>query len=124
MDLTALGSAIAQGVSARFGGPYVAGAVLSETPPVMSGGSIVTPGTPIERVCMVQIDDASWQMRQSEDYVEGSMLCLILADTLDGALDTDARLRVDAGPHVGEWLVSGIKKDTMGIYWQGVGVVA
>jgi hypothetical protein len=121
IDLAATFSGIAQGISGMFGGPYVAGAVLDPGTPVMSGGSIVTPGGPTERPCIVQVDLATESMRQSEGYAEGDARFLILSATLEGPVSTDARVRVDEGQHVGTWLVSAIERDSMGIYHQGRG---
>lgn len=120
-DLAAVFSGIATQISAQFGGPYVAGAVLDPGTPVMAGGSIVTPGTPTERTCMIQIDAATEAMRQSDGYSEGDARFLILSATLAGNLNTDAHVRVDAGPFAGEWLVSAIERDPMAIYHQGRG---
>lgn len=122
IDPAAMFATVAQAITATFGGPYVAGAVLDQVAAVMDdGGSIVTPGTPTGRTCMVQIDKASWEMQQAEGYAPGDMLFLILVATLSGGLDTDARIRVDAGPHAGTWLVSGISLDSVGTHWSGKG---
>jgi hypothetical protein len=121
IDLSALAAGIAQAISTEMGGPYHPGAVLDGGTPVMAGGSIQTPGTPTERACMVQVDQASEAMRRSEGFADGDVRFLVLARTLDGALDTDAKVRVDAGPHTGTWMVSGINRDPVGIYWEGRG---
>lgn len=81
------------------------------------GGSIQTPGTPIAKTCSVQIDAATEAMR-SEGFTDGDMRLLVLAATLDGDMDTDARVEVLAGPHVGTWLVASVERDPAGIYWQ------
>jgi hypothetical protein len=125
MDIAATFANVALGVSARFGGPYVAGKLLGEADPVYDeGGSIVTPGEPTERVCQVQIDKASWDMQQADGYVRGDMLFLILTATLEGDLSADERVQVITGPNAGLWLVSGLQRDAMGIYWAGTGRAA
>ncbi len=122
MDLAAMFSGIAVGISQQFGGPYVPGAVLDVTGAVMdNGGSIATPGTLTSRACQVQIDVATESMRQSEGYADGDARFLILASTLTGSLDTDARVEVLAGPNAGVWLVSAIERDALGIYYAGRG---
>jgi hypothetical protein len=121
IDTPAMFAQLATGISAMFGGPYVAGKVIDKGTPVMRGGSIVTPATPTERDCQVQIDKATQQMQAAEGYVSGDMLFIVLAASLDGDLDTDARISVLGGPHAGKWDVSGITKDTMGIGWSGTG---
>ncbi|WP_420139815.1 hypothetical protein [Sphingomonas sp.] len=122
MDLAATFANVAAGVSARFGGPYVAGKVLGETDPVYDdGGSIIVPGGPTERACMVQIDKATWDMQQSAGYVRGDMLFLILTASLEGDLTADERVQVITGPNAGLWQVSGLQRDAMGIYWAGTG---
>jgi alanyl-tRNA synthetase len=125
MDLAAAYSGIAQKVSAAFGGPYVAGKVIDQTEQTFDdGGSIADPGVVSERDCSVQVDKATWEMQQADGYAEGDMLFLMLCSSLSGALDTDARIRVLAGPHAATWLVSGIAKDALGIYWSGTGRLA
>lgn len=114
-------ASIATGISAQFGGPYHPGAVLSETAATMEGGSIVTPGDAISRACQVQVDVATEAMRSGDGFADGDMRFLILSATLDGGLDTDARVEVLAGPHVGMWLVSAIERDPCGVYWSGRG---
>jgi hypothetical protein len=122
IDPAAAFASVAARVSGIMGGPYVSGTVIDQVEPVTDdGGSIVSSGAPSSRACQVQIDKASWEMHQSEGYAEGDMLFLILVVTLDGNLDTDARIMVNAGPHAGTWLVSGIAKDSLGIYWSGKG---
>jgi len=122
MDIPAMFAGIATGISAAFGGPYVPGAVLDVTGAVYDdGGSITTPGTLTSRACQVQIDIATEAMRQSEGFAEGDCRFFILAATLTGSLDTDARIEVLAGPNTGEWLVSAIERDPMGAYYAGRG---
>ena len=122
MDLSATFADIAVGISQAFGGPYVSGAVLTITDAVYDdGGSIVTPGTVVERPCQIQVDGVTEAMRQADGYAEGDTRFLILSATLDGSLDTDARVRVDAGPNAGIWMVSAIERDPLGCYWQGRG---
>ena len=112
---------IATGISSQFGGPYHPGAVMSETAPVMAGGSIVEPGTAVSRACQVQIDSVTEAMRAGGGYADGDVRFLILSATLDGALDTDARIEVLAGPNAGVWLVSAIEQDPCGAYYSGRG---
>jgi hypothetical protein len=119
IDMAATFANIAVGISQQFGGPYFPGVVIDQTAPVMSGGSIVTPGAATERPCQIQIDRVTEAMRGSDGYTDGEVRFLILAATLAGSLTTDARLRVDAGPSAGMWLVSSAERDTMGTHWEG-----
>jgi hypothetical protein len=122
IDPAAAFSSIALKVSSAFGGPYVAGKVIDQTEQTFDdGGSIADPGVVVERDCMVQVDLATEAMRQSDGYAEGDARFLILSTTLTGALDTDATVRVLAGPLAGTWLVSAIERDPFGVYWQGRG---
>jgi hypothetical protein len=122
MDVAAMFADIAQGISQAFGGPYVDGIVIDQTGAVFDdGGSIATPGTATERTCQVQVDSVTEAMRQAEGYAEGDARFLILADTLDGSLNSDAAVEVLCGPNAGSWLVSAIERDPCGVYWQGRG---
>jgi hypothetical protein len=118
---------LARDISAEFGGPFFTGTVTTQAEVEYDAGGDVIPGSggTLDRSCDVQIDVADYAMRQSEGYVEGQMRCIILAATLDGALDTDAAVTVDAGPHAGKtWQVSGIGRDTLGTQWLGKAVEA
>lgn len=123
MDVSAVFAGIAQTISAQFGGPYWPAQVIDQADDDLDdGGSIIpNPGNPTLRSCMAQIDVATEAMRQSDGFAEGDVRFLILATTLDGALDTDATARVTAGPHAGVWTVTAIDRDPMNIYWQGRG---
>jgi hypothetical protein len=122
MNLPAAFASLAQSMSAAFGAPFYAGVVISQADPVTDdGGSISTPGTPLERGCSVQIDVATEAMRRSDGYSDGDVRFIILAATLDGGLDTDASVEVAAGPFAGSWLVSSIERDPAGIGWVGKG---
>lgn len=108
-----------------LGSIYLPAQVISETDPVLDdGGSIIDPGTVVRRDCRAQVDVATWQMKQSAGYVAGSMRVFILAATLDGGLNTDARIEMLEGPHAGVWEVSGLEMDAAGSYWLGTGVGA
>lgn len=122
MDMAALFADMSIAVSAEFGGPYHAGRVCTETAAVIDdGGSIVTPGTPVYRGCMVQVDAADQAMRSSDGYADGDRKFLILATSLDGSLDTDAEIEMLAGPFVGRWHVEAIGRDTFASHWVGRG---
>lgn len=122
MDMGALFAGLSTGLSAQFDGPYYAGQVLGETAPVMdAGGSIVTPGQPTARLCQVQIDSATDAMRQADGFADGDVRFIVLAASLGGALDSDARVRVLAGPRAGLWQVSAVSRDTFGALWEGRG---
>ncbi|TZG26513.1 hypothetical protein [Sphingomonas montanisoli] len=121
MDVPAMFAGIAQGISAMFGGPYHAAQVITFTETEYdAGGSIVSPGVEVRRDCQAQIDVATEAMR-AEGYASGDVRFLILAATLSGTIDTDAKVEVLAGPHVGTWHVSQIERDPMGVYYAGRG---
>lgn len=99
-------------------GPYVDSFAEWPGKPVTDdGGSIVSPGTPISRPCKVQVDRVTEAMRQAEGYRDKDVSLLVLCETLEGDLDTDATLNVTAGPNAGRWSVQSVDKDTMGTYW-------
>jgi hypothetical protein len=89
--------------------------------PVMSGGSIVTPGTPIEKPCSVQIDAATAAMRAADGFIDGDVRMLVLSASLEGALDNEATIEVLAGPNAGSWMVASVARDPMGVCWEARG---
>ncbi|RSV15679.1 hypothetical protein CA235_07450 [Sphingomonas sp. ABOLF] len=107
-------------VSGAFGGPYHAGKVhtVSETT-YDAGGSILTPGQPVERDCMVQVDAVTEAMRQAEGFTERDVRLLVIG--LAGDLDTDALVEVLPGAtapadHVGLWSIQSVSRDSLGVY--------
>lgn len=99
-------------------GPYFPAVVYTETPPVIdAGGSIVTPGTPVERGCMAQVDAVTDAMRQADGFTQKDVRLLILAATLTGSLDTTARIEVTAGPNAGVYSVQSVARDPVGVGW-------
>lgn len=122
MDMAAAFAEFSVALSLEFEGPYHAGRVVTQTPPVIDdGGSIIDPGEVVYRNCSVQVDTATEAMRQSVGYAEGDRRFLILAATLTGTMDTDATVEVTEGPFVGTWLVSEIGRDTFASHWVGRG---
>jgi len=99
-------------------GPYFASVAHWPGVPVTDdGGSITTPGTPIELPCMAQVDSATQSMRAEAGYVGTDVALLVLCATLDGALDTNATVEVTAGPNAGSYSVQSVSKDPMGSHW-------
>lgn len=112
-------AAIAQGFSAAgLGAFYDAKATWPGTPVMDDGGSIVTPATPIEKDCSVQVDYVTESMRLAEGFTGKDMRLLVLAATLDGDLDTDAKIEVLAGPNAGTWALASCDRDPCGVYWE------
>lgn len=110
---------IALGFSrAGLGAFYDAKAKWPGTPVMDTGGSIVTPGTPVEKDCSVQVDYVTEAMRSADGFTEKDMRLLVLASTLDGNLDTDARIEVLDGPHAGTWMLASCDRDPCGVYWE------
>ena len=109
---------IALGISAATGAGFHAAKAKWPGTPVMAGGSIVTPGTPVSKDCSVQVDAATEAMRLAEGYQDRDMRLLVLAATLDGDLDTSATINVLAGPHAGEWMIASVDRDPCGVYWE------
>lgn len=106
---------IAARVSKRHGGPFHDARVLTVAAPVYDdGGSIVTPGMPVERPCMVQVDAVTEAMRSEAGFTDRDVRLLVIS--LDGELDTDARVAVDKGPHVGTYSVQSVGTESFGIY--------
>lgn len=110
---------IALAFSAAGLGAYHDALAKTKGTPTYSGGSIVTPGTPTERTCSVQVDAVTEAMRQAEGYTDRDMRLLVLADTLEGSLDTDATIDVLEGPYAGtEWMLASVDRDPVGAYWE------
>lgn len=115
---------IARAVSDRFDGPYHQ-AVLTwpGTPVTDDGGSIITPGTPVEFPCSAQIDVVTEAMRLEAGYTDKDVRLLILAPGLGRAVDSDATLTVTSGPHVGTYSIAGASYDTLAFAFDGRGRV-
>lgn len=99
-------------------GPYVDSfAEWPGMPVTDSGGSIVSPGTPISLPCQCQVDAVTEGMRAEAGYRDKDVALLVLCATLAGELDTDATVNVTAGPNAGLWSVQSVAKDSMGTHW-------
>lgn len=109
---------IAERMSAALGGPYHASIVHSETASVFdAGGSIITPGTPIARHCLCQVDVATQAMRQADGFVDTDVRLLVLTTSLSGPLLVGQRVEVTAGPGAGTYSVLSAVRDPMGVAW-------
>lgn len=111
---------LAQAFSATFEGPfYDAVAIWPGVPTYDAGGSIDTPADDVRADCQVQIDSASQDMRADSGFIATDMRLLVLASTLDGTLDTTAKIEMIAGPHAGEvWTLHSAALDSVGIGWE------
>lgn len=106
---------IAGRVSARFDGPYHAAKVITISDAVYDdGGSIIMPGSPVERDCICQVDAVTEAMRSELGFTEKDVRLLIMS--LVGDLDTDATVKVIEGPHVGVYSVQSVGTESFGIY--------
>lgn len=83
-----------------------------------TGGSITTPGTPIEKDCSAQIDAVTEAMRLEAGFRDKDVRLLVLCATLDGTLDTDAAVEVLAGPNAGLWSIESVSTDPAGACWE------
>lgn len=110
---------IALGFAAATGaGFHDAQAKWPGVPTRDTGGSITAPGTPIVKACSAQVDAATEAMRAEDGYQDKDVRILVLAATLDAELDTEARLEVLAGPHVGTYLLASVDRDPCGVYFE------
>jgi hypothetical protein len=112
---------VATAVSSAFGGPYHAGKLRFPGEPVMDGGSIVSPGTPEEYDCRVQVDAVTEAMRGQDGFTDKDMRLLIIAPDLARAVDTSATVEVLSGPHAGVWMIATNAKDVLGFAFDGRG---
>lgn len=118
MSIAEAFAGVAVAFSAAGLGPYApAVAHWPGVPAYDDGGSILTPGTPIAKACMAQVDAATQAMRAEPGYVGTDVALLVLVATLDGSLDTDATVEVTAGPNAGTYSVQSVSKDSMGTHW-------
>lgn len=105
----------AVGFSDAFGGPFSAAEAVWDGTPVRDlGGRIVTPGTPVRKSCQVQFDAATQAMRQAEGFLETDARALVLTATLDGILDTSARIVADGAT----WELITCTRDPAGIGYE------
>lgn len=103
-------------------GPYHSAQTIEQVAPIYDdGGSIVTPGGVNHRSCSVQIDSAIQRIRESGSFVDTDMTFIVLASTLTGSLNTEARIEVLDGPHAGIWSVELIERDPVAAGWVGRG---
>lgn len=120
-------ASIAAAVSARYGGPFHAGVIRWPGVPVTDdGGSIISPGTPEEYDCSVQVDVVTEAMRGDAGYSDKDVRLIVLAPGLARAVDTDATIEVLAGAgvpaiHVGTWSIQSESQDVLGCAYDGRG---
>lgn len=107
---------LATGFAAQFGAPFVdAVAGWPGTRVKDAGGSIVTPGTPVEYECQAQFDAPTQAMRADAGFLETDVRILVLAATLDVALDAKATIVVASGANAGTWKLQSCTRDPAGI---------
>ena len=122
MDLAAAFGGIGLAFSAVLGGPFHPARTVEQVEPVFDdGGSIITPGGVLHRSCQCQIDAATDAMRAAPGFVETDVRFIVLTATLEGTLDTDARIEVLKGPFAGVWMVEAIERDPVAAGWVGRG---
>lgn len=86
-------SRIATGFAGIAGGPFTDATVTwPGTPTMDAGGSITSAGTPVVKTCKAQIDAATQAMRLAEGFLETDVRILVLVASLDGTLDTQAKV--------------------------------
>jgi len=108
---------IATAFSAAGLGPYAPAVARWPGVPVTVGGSIVSPGTPIAKDCIVQIDVATQAMRSEAGFVDTDVAILILCTSVDAEMDTDATISASGGPRPGDYSVQSVAKDSMSTHW-------
>lgn len=108
--------ALATGFSSVAGGPYWP-AVLRwpGTPTLDTGGSVTTPGTPVEADCQVQVDVATEAMRADADFQQNDVRLLILSDTRP---DEAAKAEIATGPKAGIYALQSVSDDPAGIGYE------
>ncbi len=110
-------ASIAAGFAERFGAPFVdAVAWWPGTPVKDAGGSIISPGTPVQYPCRAQFDAPTIAMRQAEGFTEQDARVLVL--DFDGTLDAEAEIRVSTGDNAGEWRLLTVTRDPAGVGYE------
>lgn len=117
-DIASMFSDIAVGISQAFGGPFVAGQIISNGALEYDDGGSIVPGSgqPSVRDCMLQVDAVTEGMRTTAGYTEKDQRILVLASTLTGAIDTDHRVNVIDGPFAGIWMIDMVGRDPCAVY--------
>lgn len=103
-------------VSEAVGGPFAAGKLVYAGVPVKDdGGTIITPGTPTEVDCRVQVDAVTEDMRRDAGYLAQDMRLIVLVDIPP---DTTPDLRVVDGKFAGEtYSIQTAARDALGFGW-------
>ena len=115
-------ASIANAVAARYGGPFHAGVLHWPGEPVFDdGGSIVTPGVPVDIPCQVQIDSVTEAMRAEAGFTDRDVRLIALAPGLTRPVDSAATVQVLPGAtvpadHVGLWSIQSVSRDPLGCY--------
>jgi hypothetical protein len=110
---------LATGFSEAFGGPFIdATASWPGMPVYDDGGSIVTPGTPVDLPCKCQFDAATTAMRETEGFQQTDVRILVLSASLAGTLTTEASIVVTDGPRAGTWSLLSAARDPAGIGYE------
>lgn len=110
-------ASIAAGFAERFGAPFVDAVAWWPGEPVKdAGGSIISPGTPVQYPCRAQFDAPTIAMRQAEGFTEQDARVLVL--DFDGTLDADAEIRVASGDNAGEWRLLTVTRDPAAVGYE------
>jgi hypothetical protein len=109
-------ASIANGFSAMTGGPFTDATLWWAGTPVMdAGGSIVSPGTPVEQDCRVQVDVATEAMRADADFQQEDVRLLILSAGLSVVPDEAAEVVIEAGDNAGRYAIQTVGRDPAGV---------
>ena len=108
---------IAGAVSSAVGGPYADGKLLYPGTPVYDdGGSIITPGMPVDVGCRVQVDVATDAMRTDAGFMAEDVRLLILDPE---TLTREPTLMISAGPFAGKvYSLMTVQRDPLGFAWE------
>lgn len=112
-------ASLAVGFAEQFGGPFVeVTAVWPGVADFDDGGSIITPGVPVEKTCRAQFDAPTESMRNDPGFLTRDVRLIVLAGTLAGTLDSAAKVVVASGEHAGTWSLESVTGDPAGIGWE------
>lgn len=113
MSMADVFSSIAEGFSDAMGGPFHDALALWPGEPVKdAGGAIISPGTPTETPCSVQVDKVTELMRRDPEYRDKDVRLIVINIA---NIDTDARIQIATGDHAGTWMIQSVERDPAAI---------
>lgn len=110
---------IALGFSQMSGSPFIDALAIYDADAVYDdGGSITFQGAETGLPCKAQFDAATQEMRAAEGFLETDVRILVLTASLEGNLDTSAKIEVAAGRYAGRWSLLSCTQDPASVGYE------